>query len=88
LRAILLPIQHPTMPTPIAHFISPKVDPPTRCTSTDSEVPEMTTGRIEALTDGIFAVAMTLLVLSLLLPRGWALMMEADDEMIETNKVE
>jgi uncharacterized membrane protein len=39
-------------------------------TSTDSEVPEMTTGRIEALTDGIFAVAMTLLALNLKLPRG------------------
>jgi uncharacterized membrane protein len=39
-------------------------------TSTDSEVSGMTTHRIEALTDGIFAVAMTLLVLNLKLPQG------------------
>jgi hypothetical protein len=39
-------------------------------TSTDSEVSGMTTHRIEALTDGIFAVAMTLPVLDLKLSAG------------------
>ncbi|HOO52851.1 MAG TPA: TMEM175 family protein [Methanothrix sp.] len=47
-------------------------------TSTDSDVPGMTTHRIEALTDGIFAVAMTLLVLNLKLPQGGVEGMEAD----------
>ncbi len=47
-------------------------------TSTDSEVPGMTTHRIEALTDGIFAVAMTLLVLNLKLPQGGVEEVEAD----------
>jgi uncharacterized membrane protein len=47
-------------------------------TSTDSEVSGMTTHRIEALTDGIFAVAMTLLVLNLKLPQGGVDEVEAD----------
>jgi len=46
--------------------------------STDSDVPGMTTHRIEAQTDGIFAVAMTLLVPSPLLPQGGVEWMEAD----------
>jgi uncharacterized membrane protein len=44
----------------------------------DSEVPGMTTHRIEALTDGIFAVAMTLLVLNLKLPQGGGEGLDAD----------
>jgi uncharacterized membrane protein len=47
-------------------------------TSTDSEISGMTTHRIEALTDGIFAVAMTLLVLNLKLPQGGVEEVEAD----------
>ncbi len=47
-------------------------------TSTDAEVPGMTTYRIEALTDGIFAVAMTLLVLNLKLPQGGVEGVETD----------
>jgi uncharacterized membrane protein len=46
--------------------------------STDSDVPGMTTHRIEALTDGIFAVAMTLLVLNLKLPQGGGEGLDAD----------
>ena len=38
--------------------------------SIDSESPEMTTRRTEALTDEIFTVPMTLLVLNLKLPEG------------------
>jgi len=47
-------------------------------TSQDAEVPGMTTNRIENLTDGIFAVAMTLLVLNLKLPQGGVEEVEAD----------
>jgi len=47
-------------------------------TSQDADVPGMTTHRIEALTDGIFAVAMTLLVLNLKLPQGGMEEVEAD----------
>jgi len=49
-----------------------------KMTSTDADVPGMTTHRIEALTDGIFAVAMTLLVLDLKLPQCGVEGMEAD----------
>lgn len=47
-------------------------------TSQDADVPGMTTDRIENLTDGIFAVAMTLLVLNLKLPQGGVEEVEAD----------
>ena len=46
-------------------------------TSHDSEVSGMTTHRIESLTDGIFAVAMTLLVLNLKLPQDVGVGLEA-----------
>lgn len=49
-----------------------------KMTHQDAEVPGMTTNRIEALTDGIFAVAMTLLVLNLKLPQGGVEDVEAD----------
>ena len=68
MQAILLPIQHPTIHTPIAHFISPKVDPAN----------QMYLRRRD--------LRRALLVLSLKPPRGWALMMEADDEMIEKRR--
>ena len=45
--------------------------------SSDESEPGMTTHRIEALTDGIFAIAMTLLVLTLDIP-------EAKTELIQT----
>ncbi|HOO52850.1 MAG TPA: TMEM175 family protein [Methanothrix sp.] len=47
-------------------------------TSTDSDIPGMTTHRIEGLTDGIFAVTMTLLVLDLKLSHGGIEGMEAE----------
>jgi len=47
-------------------------------TSHDAEISGMTTHRIEALTDGIFAVTMTLLVLNLKLPQGGGEGLDAD----------